>query len=88
MSTALTDPRKYRVLLRRIMPVAIQSDAEHRRMLLAADNLLEKGDALTIEEGRMLKLLAVLIEDYERRPELAACMARLTAKPAKLATYG
>src|SRR6266404_9081224 len=67
MSAALAvNPRKYRLLLGQTMPVAIQSESEHQRMLSAATRLMEKGDALRIEEQRLLKLLAVLIQDYER----------------------
>ena len=58
---------RYRVLLSRVLPVAIQEEAEYRRMMAAAQRLLEKGERLTPEEGRLLKLLAVLLEDYEQR---------------------
>jgi HTH-type transcriptional regulator/antitoxin HigA len=68
MSAALAvNPRKYRLLLDRTMPVAIQTDTEHQRMLRTAARLMEKGEDLTTEEGRVLKLLAILIQDYERQ---------------------
>jgi HTH-type transcriptional regulator/antitoxin HigA len=68
MNAALAvNPRKYRLLLDRTMPVAIQTDGEHQRMLRTAAGLMDKGDALTPEEGRVLKLLAILIQDYERQ---------------------
>lgn len=61
------DPRRYRLLLGRTMPVAIETEEESARMLAAARRLMAKGDCLTPEEGRLLKLLAILIEDYEQR---------------------
>jgi HTH-type transcriptional regulator/antitoxin HigA len=68
MSAALAvNPRKYRLLLGRTMPVAIQSDAEHQRMLAATTHLIQKGDDLSLEEGRLMKLLAILIQHYEQQ---------------------
>jgi HTH-type transcriptional regulator/antitoxin HigA len=58
---------RYRLLLGRTMPVAIQTPEEHERMLAAAERLMDKGNALSEEEGRLLKLLAALIEDYEQK---------------------
>ena len=68
MSTAsVLNRNKYSVLLSRLMPVAIEPESEYRRMLAAAEQLIDKGDDLAAEEGRLLKLLAVLIQDYEQR---------------------
>lgn len=66
VSTAWS-PSKYRRLLDSTMPVAIQSEDEYERMLASAKQLMGKGENLREEEGRLLKLLAVLIEDYEQR---------------------
>ena len=59
--------KRYRLLLGRMMPVAIETEQEHQRMLAAAERLMDKGDRLLPEEGRLLKLAAVLIEEYEQR---------------------
>lgn len=68
MSTAIAlNPTKYRLLLRQTAPVAIETKEEYARMLAAAEHLVDKGERLSKEEGRLLKLLAILIEDYEQR---------------------
>lgn len=59
--------RRYRALLSRMMPVAVQTELEYERMLVAAEQLMDKGERLSEEGGRLLKLLAILIEDYEQR---------------------
>ena len=68
MSTTLLDEQKYQTLLGEALPVVIHTDAEHRRLLFAAAQLMEIGEEqLTAEEGRLLEMLAMLIEDYEIR---------------------
>jgi HTH-type transcriptional regulator/antitoxin HigA len=59
--------KRYRLLLGRIIPVAIDSEEEYGRMLAAAERLMDRGENLSEEEGRLLRLLAILIEDYEQR---------------------
>ncbi len=66
-SSALANPRKYRLLLSRTMPVVIDTRRDHARMLDEVDRLMEKGEDLSNEEARLLRLLAVLIQDYEQR---------------------
>ena len=62
------NPRKYGRLLERAVPVVIETDAEYRRMLARLEQLMEKDDAaISPEEGRLLKLLAMLLEEYEDR---------------------
>jgi HTH-type transcriptional regulator/antitoxin HigA len=66
--TATLDERKYRVLLDRTLPAVIKTEAEYRRTMQAFNVLVEKDEAaMTEEEGRMLELLAILLEDYEGR---------------------
>ena len=68
MSAAtLLDSRKYRLLLGKMMPVPIETEKEYERMLDDAERLMDKGERLSEEEGRLLKLLAILIEDYEQQ---------------------
>jgi HTH-type transcriptional regulator/antitoxin HigA len=50
------------------MPVVIESDDEYQRMLGALEALMDKDDdAMSPEDGRLLTLLAMLIEEYEDR---------------------
>jgi HTH-type transcriptional regulator/antitoxin HigA len=68
MSTALLDERKYRELLDETLPVVIRTGEEHQRLLRAAAELMEKPEpAITEEEGRLLEMLGMLIEEYEDR---------------------
>jgi HTH-type transcriptional regulator/antitoxin HigA len=62
------DPRKYRRLLGKAAPAVIETEDEYRRMLARFEHLMDKDDAaLSPEEGRLLKLLAMLLEEYEDR---------------------
>ncbi len=68
MSTAILDERKYRELLGDVLPVVIRTEDEHRRLLGAVTLLMEKPDeAISEEEGRLLEILSMLIEEYEDR---------------------
>src|SRR5260370_40962761 len=58
---------RYRRLLSRAMPVVIETDEENERMLAIVEKLMEKGENLSPEEDKLLKLLARLIEDFEKR---------------------
>lgn len=69
MNTAVRriDPVRYRRLLSRAMPVVIETEEENARMLAVAEKLMQKGENLSAEEEKLLKLLARLIEDFEER---------------------
>jgi HTH-type transcriptional regulator / antitoxin HigA len=68
MSAALLDEHKYRELLDETLPVVIRTGQEHQRLLRAAAQLMEKPEpAITEEEGRLLEMLSMLIEEYEDR---------------------
>lgn len=68
MTTALLDERQYGKLLEEALPVAIRTEEEYRRLLRAAADLMEKSDAsISEEEGRLLELLGIVIEEYEDR---------------------
>jgi HTH-type transcriptional regulator/antitoxin HigA len=49
------------------MPVVIETEEENERMLAIAEKLMKKGENLSAEEEKLLKLLARLIEDFEQR---------------------
>ena len=59
MNATLLDERQYRKLLEGALPVAIRTEEEYHRLLGAAADLME--------EGRLLELLSILIEEYENR---------------------
>jgi HTH-type transcriptional regulator/antitoxin HigA len=68
MSTATIDDRKYQRLLGKALPVVIRSETEYRRLMKAAEELIERPEEkLTAEEGRLLELLSMLLEEYEDR---------------------
>ncbi len=61
------DPARYKTLLSRTMPVVIESEEENERMLAIVEKLMDKGEDLSPEEEKLLKLFARLIEDFEQR---------------------
>ena len=68
MSATLLDERQYRKLLDEALPVAIRTEGEYHRLLHATAVLMEKSeDETSEEEGRLLELLSILIEEYENR---------------------
>ncbi len=68
MSATLLDERQYRKLLDVTLPVAIRTEAEYHRLLGAAAALMDKSeDEMSEEEGRLLELLGILIDEYENR---------------------
>lgn len=98
MNTILLDEeRRYGKLLADTLPAVIRTEREHRRLLSAARELIEKPDEdLTGAEGRLLELLSMLIEEYEDRvhplPQakphkmLAYLLQEKNMKPSDLAT--
>lgn len=58
---------RYRKLLSRTMPVVIETEEENERMLAVVEKLMDKGEKLSPEEDKLLKLLVRLIEDFEKR---------------------
>jgi HTH-type transcriptional regulator / antitoxin HigA len=61
------DPTRYKRLLSQTMPVVIESEKENERMLAIVAKLMDKGEDLSPEEEKILKLFARLIEDFEQR---------------------
>lgn len=66
-TTRKVDPVRYRRLLSRTMPVVIETEEENARILSIVEKLMHKGENLSAEEEKLLKLLARLIEDFEQR---------------------
>ena len=70
------------------MPVVIETEDENFRMLVIVEKLMKKGEDLSAEEEKLLKLLAKLIEDFEQRyykPEEAEPISKTHARA--LANY-
>ena len=66
--TTSYDPKKYAKLLIDATPGAIETEEENERALAIIDRLMSKDeDALSPEEDRLLRMLAVLVEDFESR---------------------
>lgn len=61
------DPIRYRRLLSRTMPVMIETEEENTRMLAGIERLMKKGENLSPEEEKLLKLLTRLVQDFEER---------------------
>jgi HTH-type transcriptional regulator / antitoxin HigA len=61
------DPVRYRRLLSRTMPVIIETEEENTRMLAIVERLMKKGENLSAEEEKLLKLLIRLVQDFEER---------------------
>lgn len=59
--------RQYKRLLTEVMPIPIETEEDNERMLTAVEQLMEKGENLSVEEGALLRLLATLIEDFETK---------------------
>jgi HTH-type transcriptional regulator/antitoxin HigA len=67
MNATLDEP-KYRELLLQAVPVVIHAEEEYQRLLHAAGQLMETpDDQITEEQGRLLEMLAMLLEEYEDR---------------------
>lgn len=58
---------KYGQLLSSTLPATIDTEADRRRVLPVINNLARKGENLSPEEARLLRLLASLVAAYEAR---------------------
>src|SRR5258708_30254245 len=68
MSTAVVNPAKYGKLLVKVLPKPISTEREYDQALKLASQLMGKGEGkVSPEEGKLLELLGVLIEDYDYR---------------------
>lgn len=66
-TTRKIDPIRYRRLVSRALPAVIETEEENLRMLAVVEKLMGKGENLSAEEDKLLKLLARLIEDFEEK---------------------
>lgn len=57
----------YKKLLAATLPEVIQVEEEYERHKTLLDALMAKGEALTDPQAKLLSLLGLLIQDYERR---------------------
>jgi HTH-type transcriptional regulator/antitoxin HigA len=60
----------YEELLIETLPQAIQTEAQYRQIARRFGDLVGKGRARSAEETKLLRLLALLVEDYDRRHAL------------------
>jgi len=61
-------PKIYGSLLAEANPGPIETESENERALAIIDRLMRKDqDALSAEEDRLLRLLAILVEDFETK---------------------
>jgi HTH-type transcriptional regulator/antitoxin HigA len=66
--SATINEQTYRKLLDKALPVVIHTEEEYRRLLAAAAELMEQPEEeIGEEEGRLLEMLSMLIEEYEDR---------------------
>ncbi len=49
------------------MPVVIETEAENARILSIVQRLMKKGENVSAEEEKLLKLLTRLVQDFEER---------------------
>ncbi len=61
------DRQKYGKLLARALPSVIETEEENERLLAEVEVLIDKGDARSLEEDKLLELMTTLIEDFEER---------------------
>jgi HTH-type transcriptional regulator/antitoxin HigA len=61
------NPQRYAELLTAALPVKIETEEQHQRMLAFADKLIDKSERRTPEEDVLLKLLVHLIQVYEQQ---------------------
>ncbi len=60
----------YEELLIETLPQAIETEAQYRQIARRFGDLVGKGRARSAEETKLLRLLALLVEDYDRRHAL------------------
>ena len=65
--TVRLNPQRYAELLAAALPVKIETEQQHERMLAFADKLIDKGEQRSPEEDTLLNLLVHLIQDYEQK---------------------
>jgi len=59
-------PETYRDLVDELMPTLIETELEHKRALAMVRRLMATDKPLNTEQGKYLRLVAHLVQDYER----------------------
>ena len=65
-------PETYRELVDELMPTLIETDSEHKKALAMVRRLMATDKQLNKEQGKYLRLVAHLVQDYERTKHLPA----------------
>jgi len=60
----------YEELLTEALPQAIETEAQYRRIARRLGDLVGKARARSAEETKLMRLLVLLVEDYDRRHSL------------------
>src|SRR5664279_3624531 len=60
----------YEELLIETLPQVIETEVQYRQMVRRFGDLVGKGPARSAEQTKLLRLLALLVEDYDRRHTL------------------
>jgi antitoxin component HigA of HigAB toxin-antitoxin module len=60
-------PATYEELLAETVPARIENDGEYERIAARLGGLVRLGRKRSAEETRLMKLLGLLVEDYDRR---------------------
>lgn len=64
--TTQYDPKVYGKLLMKTLPGVIETEKENEQALAVVERLMDKGEEhLSPEEDRLVRLLVILIEDFE-----------------------
>ncbi len=63
--TITLDSKTYGSLLAAYQPKIITSEEEYNRTLESIEQMMERGEKLTLEENSLLELLSILVEIYE-----------------------
>lgn len=67
MSTQVLNPTAYGKLLAKVQPHPIKDEGEYDRVVAEIGRMMERDeDDLTPEEGSLLEMMAILVEDYDR----------------------
>lgn len=66
----MVDTTEYVALLAEFLPQVIETEVEHERAMKVVLALMEKAQSRTSAETALLKLLVVVISDYERKLNL------------------
>jgi len=62
----------YEELLIETLPQVIETEAQYHQIARRFGDVVGKGRARSAEETKLLRLLALLVEDYDRRHALPA----------------